>query len=105
VHRGDAKATTARPSRIQLTRFVPWFIAGFLLLAALRSAGAIPAPVALAMKDVSTWLTIAAMAALGLGVDLRTLGRVGRPVVLTVIASLLVLLALSVTLIRVLAIR
>jgi uncharacterized integral membrane protein (TIGR00698 family) len=105
VHRGDAKATTARPSRIQLTRFVPWFIAGFLLLAALRSAGAIPVPVALAMKDVSTWLTIAAMAALGLGVDLRTLGRVGRPVVLTVIASLLVLLALSVTLIRVLAIR
>jgi uncharacterized membrane protein YadS len=45
------------------------------------------------------------MAGLGLGVDLRAIGRVGRPVVLTVSASLLVLLTLSLTLIHVLAIR
>jgi uncharacterized membrane protein YadS len=57
------------------------------------------------MKTLSTWFTILAMAALGLGVDLRSISRVGRPVILTVSASLLVLLVLSLTLIHVLAIR
>jgi uncharacterized integral membrane protein (TIGR00698 family) len=89
----------------QLSRFVPWFIIGFMLLAALRSAGTISPRVADPMKSLSTWLTILAMAALGLGVNLRALGKVGRPVMVTVAASLLVLLLLSVSLIRLLAIR
>jgi len=88
-----------------ITRFVPWFIIGFMLFAALRSSGVIRASVADPMKTVSTWLTVLAMAALGLGVDLRAISRVGRPVVMTVSASLLVLLTLSLTLIHVLAIR
>jgi uncharacterized integral membrane protein (TIGR00698 family) len=89
----------------KLTRFVPWFIIGFLLLAALRSGGVIPPGVADPMKTLSTWLTVLAMAGLGLGVDLRAIAHVGRPVMITVSASLLVLLALSLTLIHVLAIR
>jgi uncharacterized membrane protein YadS len=48
---------------------------------------------------------IVSMAALGLGVDLRAVGRVGRPVVLTVSASLALLLVLSVVLIHGLGIR
>jgi uncharacterized integral membrane protein (TIGR00698 family) len=94
--------TTARP---RLSQLVPWFIVGFLALAALRSLGAIPPTAAASAKAVSGWLTIGAMAALGLGVDLRAVSRVGRPVVLTVIGSLATLIVLSVTLIRVLAIR
>ena len=89
----------------QLTRFVPWFIVGFLVLAALRSFGVIGESAAAPMKVVSTWLTVAAMAALGLGVDLKSVSRVGRPVVLTVTASLVVLVALSIGLIHALAIR
>lgn len=100
----DDAAAMARP-RFRLTRFVPWFIIGFVLLAGLRSSGAIPAGVADPMKVASTWLTILAMAALGLGVDLRAISKVGRPVMITVSASLLVLLGLSVSLIRLLAIR
>ncbi len=87
-----------------LARALPWFIVGFLLLAALRSAGMIPMNVASQLKTVSGWLTILAMAALGLGVDLRALRKVGAPVVLTVSVSLLLLLAMSVVLIRVLRI-
>jgi uncharacterized membrane protein YadS len=56
-------------------------------------------------KAVSGWLTIAAMAALGLGVDVRAVSRAGRPVVLTVGGSLAALIVLSVGLIRVLGIR
>ena len=104
-HRNDADAPAAGSAGFRLTRFVPWFILGFLLLAGLRSGGAIPAGAAGVMKSLSTWLTVAAMAALGLGVDLKVISKVGRPVVLTVTLSLAVLVALSVTLIHVLAIR
>ena len=104
-HRNDADAPAVDPTRFQLTRFVPWFIIGFLLLAGLRSSGAMPPVAAASMKTVSMWLTVAAMAALGLGVDLTVISRVGRPVILTVSASLLVLVVLSVALIRLLSIR
>jgi uncharacterized integral membrane protein (TIGR00698 family) len=97
--------SNVRVRRASFTRFVPWFIIGFMLLAALRSGGAIPARIADPMKTLSTWLTVLAMAGLGLGVNLRMIAHVGIRVMLTVSASLLVLLALSLTLIHLLAIR
>ena len=102
----DAGTIGARASRgaFSLARALPWFIVGFLLLAVLRSAGAIPAALGGQLKQLSSWLTLLAMAALGLGVDLRALRKVGAPVVLTVSASLLALVAMSVALIRLLRI-
>jgi uncharacterized membrane protein YadS len=88
-----------------LHKMVPWFIAGFLLLAGLRAAGVLPAGAVGPARLVAGWLTILAMAALGLGVDLRAVARAGRAVSLTVTGSLLVLLLLAVGLIRVLGIR
>lgn len=102
--RDDDASSPQRPT-VRLTRLVPWFIVGFLLLAALRSGGLVPLAAADTMKNVSTWLTVAAMAALGLGVDLRAIMRVGSAVILTVTASLIVLVALAVALIHLLAIR
>ena len=104
-HRNDADAPPTGATTFQLTRFVPWFIIGFLVLAGLRSSGAIPPVAAAPMKSLSTWLTVAAMAALGLGVDLKAIRTVGKPVILTVTASLVVLVTLSITLIHVLGIR
>jgi uncharacterized integral membrane protein (TIGR00698 family) len=104
MHRKEVTGSADVPSRA-LTRFVPWFIVGFLALAGLRSVGIIASAPADYMKSASMWLTVASMAALGLGVDLRTIARVGRPVVLTVSLSLLVLLVLAVSLIKVLSIR
>jgi uncharacterized integral membrane protein (TIGR00698 family) len=89
----------------EITRYVPWFIIGFLLLAALRSGGLIPVAVAEPLKTISGWLTIGAMAALGLGVDLKAITKVGRPVILSVCGSLTVLVILSVSLIRLLHIE
>jgi uncharacterized integral membrane protein (TIGR00698 family) len=95
----------APAAALPLARLVPWFIVGFLLLAALRSTGVLPAEAAGPARALSGWLTIAAMAALGLGVDLRAVARVGRAVVLTVTGSLAVLVALGVSLIHLLHIR
>jgi uncharacterized integral membrane protein (TIGR00698 family) len=100
----DAGQGGAGPT-MRVTRLVPWFIIGFLALAALRSAGLVPDPLVGPTRAVSRWLTIAAMAALGLGCDVRAVLRAGRPVALTVTGSLIALVGLSVALIHLLGIR
>lgn len=104
THAGAAGSTIAKPS-FSITRFVPWFIIGFMALAALRAAGVVPTPVLTPTRLLSGWLTVASLAALGLGVDLKAITRVGRPIIITVTGSLLALIVLAVSLIRVLGIR
>lgn len=85
-------STAVRPG---LHHLVPWFIVGFLALAALRAFGLIPQVLLEPMTIAARLLTIVSMAALGLGVDLRVVGRVGGRVTLAVVVSLFVLLAIS----------
>lgn len=101
THRSAVRAEgdTLTP-RFQITRFVPWFIIGFLLLAAIRSAGAMPAAWVTPTRAISGWLTVGAMAALGLGVDLKAMTKVGPRIIFTVTGSLCVLIALSLFLIH-----
>jgi uncharacterized integral membrane protein (TIGR00698 family) len=101
---GTTGSASGRP-RFQLTRFVPWFIIGFLLLAVLRSTNVMPASWVAPTRGLSTWLTVAAMAALGLGVDLKAISKVGPRVIATVTGSLAVLILLSLGLIHMLSIR
>lgn len=84
---------------------VPAFVVGFAVLAALRSAHVISDDVAAGAKLVAGWLTIAAMAALGLGVDLHSVRKVGARVVAAVAGSLGALICLAILLIHVLRIR
>lgn len=86
--------------RPPLSQLIPWFIAGFIGLALLRSAQIIPAQLGEQLREFSRWLTAAAMAALGLGVDLRALRAAGPRTVGAVLVSLLLLLALSLALIK-----
>ncbi len=95
-------SVVAKPKRVPLHRLVPWFIVGFIAFAALRSLNLIPAVVLPPLAAVTTVFTVLSMAALGLGVDLRTLSRVGGRVTLVVTLSLLLLLTISLLLIRVL---
>jgi uncharacterized integral membrane protein (TIGR00698 family) len=91
--------------RVAIGRLVPWFIIGFLLLAAVRAMGVVPASVVEAARWISATLTVVAMAALGLGVDVRVLGRVGKSVTATALGALTLLLVISVALVRGLGIR
>ena len=77
--------------RADLRRLVPWFVVAFLGLAALRAAGLAPPAAIHAAGQVSIWLTIAAMAALGLGTDVRALLRAGPRVIAAASLSLLLL--------------
>jgi uncharacterized integral membrane protein (TIGR00698 family) len=97
---GDAAAQPARAGWPPLGELVPWFIVGFLLLFLLRSLGLIPRDAAQVLRSVAAVLTAFAMAALGLGVDVRTVAKAGGRIAAAVTASLIVLGAISYALIR-----
>jgi uncharacterized integral membrane protein (TIGR00698 family) len=78
-----------------LHRLLPWFILGFLGLAALRAAGLVPHVVLAPAANAADTLTVISMAALGLGVDIRVVAKAGLRVTLAVTLSLLTLGAIA----------
>ncbi len=93
-----------RPGRLPLHKLVPWFIVGFLALAALRSAGLLPTAALAPAATTANLLTIISMAALGLGTDLKVVARAGARVIAAVTFSLLFLGGISFGLIRLIGI-
>jgi uncharacterized integral membrane protein (TIGR00698 family) len=89
----------------RLTRYVPLFVVAFAALALARSLELLPDAMVGPLRLVAGLLTAAAMAALGLGVDIRGLARTGRAVVLTASGSLAVLAVLSLGLVTLLGMR
>ncbi len=89
-----------RPGRVPLHQLVPWFIVGFLVVAAIRSFGLIPEVMLTPLKTIAAVLTTVSMAALGLGVDVRVVAQAGLRVTGAVTLSLVVLGVISVGLIR-----
>jgi uncharacterized integral membrane protein (TIGR00698 family) len=85
--------------------YVPWFVAMFFALAAVRSLGLVPAEVAAPLREVSRVLTIVAMAGLGFGVELAAVRAVGARVGTAVIVSLTFMIVLTLTLIFALGIH
>ncbi|MBN9054709.1 MAG: YeiH family putative sulfate export transporter [Rhizobiales bacterium] len=84
---------------------VPWFIVGFLGLMALRSFGLIPEALIAPMATISTVLTVTAMAALGLSVNVRSVAHAGGRVMCAATLSLLALAMISYGLIDILQLR
>lgn len=101
----DASDHRHSAGRVALHRLVPWYIVGFLVLLGLRSAGMVPLVALQPMADATNLLTVVAMAALGLGTEVRGLMRTGGRVTAAVVGSLLLLVAISFGLIRLLGIR
>jgi uncharacterized integral membrane protein (TIGR00698 family) len=97
LHRADPEGA---PVAFSLRRYVPWFVAGFFLTAIARTAGIIPDGLGGDAKEISRWLTVAAMAALGLGVDLRAVRQTGPRVAAVVAGLLVMLIVLGIALIR-----
>jgi uncharacterized membrane protein YadS len=64
-------------SHVRLHHLVPWFIVGFLALVGLRSFDAVPHDLLAPMGQLASFLTVVSMAALGLGVEVRTIARAG----------------------------
>ena len=97
---GTAKEGAAKAASISPFKLVPWFIIGFLVLAALRSFQLVPDIAIAPVTKTAAILTVVSMAALGLGVDVRVLSTVGGRVTAAVTLSLMLLLGLSIGLVH-----
>ena len=63
--------------KVKLSRIIPWFIGGFLLLAILNSVGCIPRALSAVMKAASKFLRVTALAAIGLGTSISDFKKAG----------------------------
>ncbi len=88
-------AQSGSSTRPRLAELVPWFIVGFLVVLAARSFDLIPAAFLPAITRTAAVLTTVAMAALGMGVDVRVVARTGLRVTVAVTGSLIFLGLLS----------
>lgn len=103
LRRRRSTAAAARTTRV--ASVLPWFVVGFVLLAIVRSMGWLPELAISTARVSAQWLTIAAMAALGLSVDFAAVKRVGARVAIAAVGSLLALLGMVIALISALGIR
>ena len=85
-------------SNIKIVSLFPWFIAGFLVLAVINSLNIIPDAVSAASKDVSKFLMVAALSAIGLNTSFREMSKSGiRPMIHGfIISALVVVVAIAV---------
>jgi len=84
-------------------KLVPWFIIGFLIMMVARSADVIPTAWLPPLGTAASALTIVSMAALGLGVDIRSVAQAGVRVSAAVVLSIVALTGMSLTVIYVLS--
>jgi uncharacterized integral membrane protein (TIGR00698 family) len=89
---------TAIRNNVNFFTLFPWFILGFLALAVINSLGVIPATVSSALKDISKFLMIAALAAIGLNTSFKEMRKSGFGPMLHgfIISALVVIVALAV---------
>jgi uncharacterized integral membrane protein (TIGR00698 family) len=80
----DADDTAAvAPKGVRPLKLVPWFLVGFLILAAVNTVGVIPAGAHDPLNTLAVFLITVALAGIGLSTDLAGLRRAGhRPLLL-----------------------
>ena len=95
---GAADGNTAEGKKFSILKLFPWFILGFLALAAVNSLGWIPSAVSVGAKDVSKFLMVSALAAIGLNTSFKDMKKSGvRPMIHGfIISALVVVVAIAV---------
>ena len=90
--------STDGQKKVNVLKLFPWFIVGFVALAAVNSFGVIPAGVSSAAKDVSKFLMVSALAAIGLSTSFKDFKKAGIAPMLHgfIISALVVIVALGV---------
>ena len=89
---------TSTKTKLKITKIIPWFILGFLALTAINSFGVIPDSVSSVMKDISKFLMVSALAAIGLNTSFKDMKKSGIAPMIHgfIISALVVVVAIAV---------
>lgn len=85
-------------ANVKFTKLFPWFIVGFVALALVNSVGLIPAAVSMGAKELSKFLMVAALAAIGLNTSFKDMRKSGAAPMVHgfIISALVVIVAIAV---------
>ncbi|MCI2056520.1 MAG: putative sulfate exporter family transporter [Oscillibacter sp.] len=98
VAAGHSEAEIAKHGKINFGMLIPWFIVGFIALAVINSVGLISVAVSTGAKDLSKFLMVAALAAIGLNTSFAQMKKSGPAPMLHgfIISALVVVVAIAV---------
>ena len=85
-------------TKVKFTKIFPWFILGFLALVIVNSAGIVPKVISNGSKEISKFIMVSALAAIGLNTDFKRMAKSGaRPMIHGfIISALVVIVAIAV---------
>lgn len=97
-NRASNESARDRKVNLNLNKVFPWFILGFVIMAIFNSIGFIPLSASLLLKNISKFLMVTALAAIGLKTDLFEIKESGFAPMLHgfLISVLVVIVALAV---------
>jgi len=92
------ESSDAAYEKVNIIKLFPWFIVGFLAMAGINSIGVIPEGVSAAAKDVSKFLMVASLGAIGLNTSFKDMKKSGiNPMIHGfIISALVVVVAIGV---------
>lgn len=94
----NQSSSEGKKAKFNITKIFPWFILGFLAMAAINSLGVIPQEVSAHMKEISKLLMVASLAAIGLNTSFKDMKKSGIAPMLHgfIISALVVVVAIAV---------
>ena len=94
----DRAGIVSQGEKVKITSIFPWFILCFLGMAAINSLGVFPQELSSGLKELSKFLMVAALAAIGLNTDFREMRKSGiNPMIHGfIISALVVVVAIAV---------
>lgn len=89
---------TGTKKSVKITGLLPWFIVAFIVVAVINSFGLIPPALSSNLKELSKFLMVAALAAIGMNTDFREMKKSGLAPMLHgfIISALVVIVAITV---------
>lgn len=92
------ESADAKYSKVNIWKLFPWFILGFLAMAAANSLGFIPGSVSVLAKSASKFLMVTALAAIGLNTSFKDMKKSGIAPMIHgfIISALVVVVAIGV---------
>lgn len=99
IKKRNQKANTVNSKeRVKITGLLPWFIIAFIVMAIINSLGFIPSAVSASLKELSKFLMVAALAAIGMNTDFKEMKKSGLNPMLHgfIISALVVIVAITV---------